>query len=271
MKTIFQPTDAVSFFRNTTRLIFITTLSAFLPFLPNDLDAKNDKTPPGQDKKDPPPDPTPDPGTDSNSNSNSGNQIGDSTGSSTAKYHLSSWNVSGDYTIVGPTIMVIDGDLDIGNNTIDIATTGSLELYVGGNIKVNGKGGINNLGVPAQLLVFGTHPEVEDGSSPAYSWTLSGNGALTGVVYAPNAEYRTNGGGNGGFTSGSIVALDIRFNGSPGPFHFDEALADLVLPFGGYSLSSYELLKNGSYGTSTSASEVFGNKNYDEIFKELYP
>lgn len=66
------------------------------------------------------------------------------------------------------------------------------------------------------------------------------------------------------------VALKIRFNGSPGPFHFDEALADLVLPFGGYSLSSYKLLKNGSNGSLASAT-VFGNADYEALFKQLYP
>jgi hypothetical protein len=197
-------------------------------------------------------------------------KIGDSTGNTVAKYHLSSWNVSGDYEIVGPTIMVIDGDFNIGNNTITIAATGSLELFVGGNISANGKGAINNTGVPSQLIVKGTHPEKQPSDSPDYSWTLSGNGALTGVVYAPNAEYRTNGGGNAGFTSGSVVALDIRFNGSPGPFHFDEALEDLDLGLGSYTLAAYELKANGNSSASVEGGAIFGSTDYKVLFNQLF-
>lgn len=199
-----------------------------------------------------------------------GATIGDSTGASVAKFHLSDWKVQGDYQIVGPTIMVIDGDFNIGNNTITIAPTGSLELYVGGNITANGNGAINNSGVPSQLLVFGTHPEKKPSESPDYSLTLSGNGALTGVVYAPNAEYRTNGGGNAGHTSGSVVALDIRFNGSPGPFHFDEALRDLDLGFGGYKLTNYRLKPSGDATPSEKGKAAFGTSNYKSLFDSLF-
>ena len=166
--------------------------------------------------------------------------------------------------------MVIDGDFDIGNNTIDIAPTGSLEVYVGGNIKASGNGAINNSGVPSQLLVFGTHPEKKTSESPDYTLTLSGNGALTGVVYAPNAEYRTNGGGNAGHTSGSVVALEIRFNGSPGPFHFDEALKDLDLGFGGYTLRSYSLKPNGQPIASPGHQSIFEAKDYADLFGQLF-
>ncbi|PXA04506.1 hypothetical protein DDZ13_04845 [Coraliomargarita sinensis] len=199
-----------------------------------------------------------------------GGQIGDASGNTVTNYHLDEWNVRGDYEIVGPTVMVIDGDLDIGNNTITITSTGSLELYVGGNINATGRGSINNTGVPSQLVVLGTHPEKQATDSPDYSWTLSGNGSLTGVVYAPNAEYRTNGGGNAGQTSGSVVALDIRFNGSPGPFHFDEALKDLDLGLGDYSLSTYELKANGDSAASEKGEIVFGSSDYKSLFEQLF-
>jgi len=90
------------------------------------------------------------------------------------------------------------------------------------------------------------------------------------VVYAPNAEYLTNGGGNAGRTSGSVVALEVRFNGSPGPFHFDEALEDLDLGFGGYSLRSYQLKPNGDLTPSDSHQAVFETKNYADLFKQLF-
>jgi hypothetical protein len=103
-------------------------------------------------------------------NSGGGNQIGDATGATVTKFHLSSWRVRGDYEIVGPTVMVIDGDFNIGNNTITITSTGSLELYVGGNINANGRGSINNTGVPSQLIVLGTHPTKQPTDSPDKRW-----------------------------------------------------------------------------------------------------
>lgn len=241
------------------------------------VEAKNDKdkgNSNGNGNGNSAPDLAPDNGNGNNGNNgNSETLIGvGATKANPKKVHFKSgWNVNGDYEVVGPTILVIDGDFDIGNNTINISPTGSLEIYVSGNITVNGNGGINNQGVPANLLAFGTHRELAEGASPEYNWTLSGNGALTGVVYAPNAEYRTNGGGNAGFTSGSVVALDIRFNGSPGPFHYDVALSELILPFGGYSLSNYELLRNGSNGNLATAATIFGSSDYDALFKQLYP
>lgn len=74
------------------------------------------------------------PGNSGGGNSGGGNQIGvGATQANPAKIYLANgWNVSGDYTVVGPTILVIDGHFDIGNNTIDIAASGSLELYVSG-------------------------------------------------------------------------------------------------------------------------------------------
>lgn len=199
-----------------------------------------------------------------------GNIIGDPTGLTTAKYHLSEWNVRGDYQIVGPTIMVIDGDFDIGNNTITIAPTGSLIVYVGGDADAKGNGAINNTGVPSQFILLGTHPRKDADEDPDHSLTLSGNGALTGVVYAPNAEYRTNGGGNAGHTSGSIVALQIRFNGSPGPFHFDIALRDLDLGFGGFKLDSYQLKASGDATPSEKSQIIFGSSDYAALFSSLF-
>lgn len=201
---------------------------------------------------------------------NSATTIGDATGNSIAQYHLSSWDVRGDYKIIGPTVIVIDGDFDIGNNNIEITPTGSLELYIGGNITANGNGAINNTGVPSQLVVLGTHPEKKPTEEPDHTLTLSGNGALTGVVYAPDSQYRTNGGGNAGQTSGSVVALDVRFNGSPGPFHFDEALEDLDLGLGGYKLNNYELKANGDLAASEDGELLFDSSDYASLFKQLF-
>jgi hypothetical protein len=62
----------------------------------------------------------------------------------------------------------------------------------------------------------------------------------------------------------------VRFNGSPGPFHFDEALEDLDLGFGGYSLNNYELKANGDLAASDKGEVVFGSSDYESLFKQLF-
>jgi hypothetical protein len=75
-----------------------------------------------------------------------------------------------------------------GNDSITIATTGSLCLFSGGDSLVIGGNGIfNQNGNAANLIVYGT-PSVT-------SLTLNGNGTFTGVIVAPNANTKMNGGG----------------------------------------------------------------------------
>ncbi len=188
------------------------------------------------------------------------------------RYHLSELNLSGDLEVVGPVVMVVDNDISLGNHTIQITGDGSMELYVGGNVSVGGNpdSGFNNTNVPSKLIVYGTHPHKNDNESPDYTISLNGNGAFTGVLYAPNADYRKNGGGNAGESKGSVVAMDITFNGSPGPFHFDEALEDLVAPFGGYTLSTYRLKQPGDLAPSDGAVEVLGRSDYESLFASLF-
>lgn len=140
---------------------------------------------------------------------------------------------AGDYTIVGPTVLVIDGDFDIGDNTIDIAPTGSQGLYVSGDSTVNDKSVVNNMGTPANLQAYLTHPMVDPSASLLGNWTLSANGALAGLAYGPSVEYRING--------------------------------------GGYNMDKYELRENGDLTHSEDAKAVFDSKDYAALFQELYP
>jgi len=199
-------------------------------------------------------------------------QIGVPGSKTPERYHLSSLNRPGNIEVIGPVVMVVDGDISLGNDTLTITGDGSLELYFGGNISVGGKpgSGFNNSNVPSKLLVFGTHPDTGDSSSPNYSVSLNGNGAFTGVLYAPEVEYVKNGGGGFGYSQGSVVAKDVRFNGSPGPFHYDEALEEISGPFGGYSLTKYELKHAGDLSPSDSARLVVGDTDYESLFDSLF-
>lgn len=197
-------------------------------------------------------------------------EIGDPTGATVTRIHVDEWRVNGTYKVVGPVEMVVDGDITMGNNNVYIASNANLTVYIGGNITVAGSGGFNNRGKPENLIVMGTHPERTIEQGPEYDITLSGNGLITAVVYVPNARYITNGGGSSGYTSGSVVALEAAFNGTPGPFHFDEALRELDLGFLGYELSRYTLMSTGDETASEMGEEVFGASNYRELFRTLF-
>lgn len=56
--------------------------------------------------------------------------------------------------------------------------------------------------------------------------SISGNGQLNAVVYAPNSNVSINGGGSSGQVSGAVVANNISLVGGS-KFHYDEALADM--------------------------------------------
>jgi hypothetical protein len=205
----------------------------------------------------------------------SSNTIGSADGSVTY-YHLESLDLKKSYDVIGPVVMVVDKDISLGNQTIDIVGDGSLQLYFGGNISVGGKpgSGFNNSGVPSKMQLYGTHPMQDVDEDPSHTVSLNGNGAFTGVLYAPEVSYRKNGGGGKGYSQGSVVAKDITFNGSPGPFHYDEALRNFSGPFTTISsrfiLSNYELLKAGDFAPSPAAESAFGDLDYDALFTALF-
>jgi len=124
------------------------------------------------------------------------------------------------------------------------------------------------------MQLYGTHPDTGKDEPPSYTVSLNGNGAFTGLLYAPEVDYRKNGGGGFGFSQGSVVAKDITFNGSPGPFHYDEALENFSGPFESlsntFTLSNYELLKAGKFTPSAGAEAVIGNVDYDALFDSLF-
>ncbi len=208
-------------------------------------------------------------GNGNNGNSGGGGGGGTTIGfndGSTTYYHLSSLTLSGDMTIEGPTVMVIDGDFTVGNNLLTISPYGSLVLYLGGSLTMNGQGGLNNEGIPANAIIYGTHPESDTDSSI----TLNGNSGISAVVYAPNVDYTSNGGGNSGATLGAVIAQNITFSGNPGPFLYDEALKDLQSIFESYNLNNYKLMKNGSTEPSEAMAEIVNSNNYDALFSSLF-
>jgi hypothetical protein len=108
-----------------------------------------------------------------------------------------------------------------GNTSIlTIQSGATLAVYTAGNVRLTGLGVANQNGSTTSFQVWGTN------STPAgQTVQVSGNGGLTGIVYAPNATINVTGNGD---IKGAIIGDTITLNGN-GNFHYDESLAN----FGG--------------------------------------
>jgi hypothetical protein len=103
-----------------------------------------------------------------------------------------------------------------------VTITPSLEVFTQADVSISG-GGVAYSGKPENFKLWGTRPQ----SKPtAQSLTINGNGVLSGIVYAPNANISMHGGGNSGNVFGSVIGKNITITGNSA-FHYDEALADL--------------------------------------------
>jgi hypothetical protein len=98
---------------------------------------------------------------------------------------------------VGSAKIYIDGAVDIGNSAVNTTSwAGALEVYTSTSSRIN----------------------------------VSGNGAFYGCLFAPNAELKSNGGGNDSIDlCGSFVVNSITTNGHM-KFHYDEGLGSTSNP-----------------------------------------
>ncbi len=110
----------------------------------------------------------------------------------------------------------------------------SLDLYVAGTITLTGNGILNgtppldshgdptkaqtNASVqpPSNFTIWGT-------STTSQTVRISGNGAISAVIYAPNGDITVNGNGD---VMGAIIGNTVTLSGN-GIFHYDEALGAL--------------------------------------------
>ncbi len=116
-----------------------------------------------------------------------------------------------------------------GNASINVLTGSSLEMYVDCDVAIAG-GGIANSNDPESFYLRSTKAV---GSAGAQDISISGNGQLSAVVYAPNSNVSMNGGGVSGHVYGSVIADNITVTGGS-EFHYDEALSAVTggNPFG---------------------------------------
>lgn len=150
-------------------------------------------------------------------------------------YDASQIRLIGDVlTISGKVLLRVAGDVDIGGGSgqIAVGSGGTLALYTPGNVSMTGKGIANGtdanasgdlttseLGQPINFQLWGTK------TSGTQTIDIKGNGAFSGIVYAPQGNVSIVG---NGAVNGSVVANDITLSGNA-EFHYDESLAN----FGG--------------------------------------
>jgi len=125
-------------------------------------------------------------------------------------------------TILGDVTLVLTDPLDAlsiaGQAGIVVPAGSSLVLYAAGDVFVAGQGLANGNAAPAALQFWSTAA-----STRPQSVSVTGNGAFSGVIYAPEAEVTVNG---NGAIAGSIIARQLTFTGNAA-FHYDLALGRL--------------------------------------------
>jgi hypothetical protein len=138
-------------------------------------------------------------------------------------------NLNGTVYVRGDAVLYVTDALDV--TSLVIHPGESLQLYsAAASSSIAGNNTINSDGLAQNFSYWGLPSNT--------SVTFSGNSAFTGTIYAPNADFTLNAGGNNiiDFIGASItktVTLNGHFN-----FHYDEALRGTG-PFRGWIVSSW--------------------------------
>lgn len=132
-----------------------------------------------------------------------------------------------DTTIVidRPMKIVVNGNLELdGNGRFRITSTGSLELFVNGDITIGGRGFDNQTNDPKKLAIYSTGT-----TSTAIRYTTTAN--FCGVIYSENKpiEIREDA---GQFYGALLSRSSVRFlSPATNPqFHYDVALRKTLFP-----------------------------------------
>jgi hypothetical protein len=114
------------------------------------------------------------------------------------------------------------------NSGITLASGAKLAIYTAGNVSLSGNGVVNGgtttgtMNQPVNFQLWGT--KATSAMSTPQSISISGNGAFSGIIYAPFSTLSLNGGGTSGGLYGSAIAKTITVVGNQN-FHYDESLA----------------------------------------------
>jgi len=133
-------------------------------------------------------------------------------------------------TINGPARIYLTGYQ--GNSIFqtggEIACNGDVVFYVDDRVKLSGNGITNSSLLPQECLIFGTAGCVDV--------DISGNAALYGAIYTPEADIHLRGNSDG---FGAFVGKTLACTGN-GNYHYDEALSELEIAASGYSVDHWQ-------------------------------
>jgi hypothetical protein len=164
-------------------------------------------------------------------------------------YELAS--LSGKTYVRGDAVLLVTDTINLsGQDSITIASGKTLKLYMSGaSANLGGNGVINQAGNATNFSYYGLPANT--------SLSISGNGAFSGTIYAPNADLALNGGGNDavdfiGATITKTSTMNGHFN-----FHYDEALSKFG-PSRGYIVTSWNEMTPAEVGTTQLRATVSG-------------
>jgi hypothetical protein len=120
-----------------------------------------------------------------------------------------------------------------GGDYLTLNTNADVQLWSTGDINTVGGGSINNFTLNAHAF------SIYDVSGHPIDIKFTGNGAGTGLIYAPSSDLQFAGGGSGTYdVVGAIFCNSIQINGKYN-FHFDESLSQ-NLPVDQYTLTAWQ-------------------------------
>lgn len=163
----------------------------------------------------------------------------------TEYYHLKEDVVLGNVTFDGPAVIVADGNIVIEGDAV-IKSNAEVVIYFSGDFTVSGTASVNNEGRPKNFKLYAAKEFDSETMTDLdrQTVTLNGNVDFSGVVYAPEANFVSNGGGAKGATYGAVLAYNMTYNGVPGPFHYDESLVSEIIPNQPFSTSGYRPIRD---------------------------
>ena len=142
--------------------------------------------------------------------------LGTAGASSATLYYSTGINMIGStkVTVAGPVKLVVSGNFYVGLNggspSFEVATTGTLEVFVSGDIAIYGNGMNNLTRAPERMAIYGTNTLTVPDMNTAV--------AFYGVIYTPYGDYKVL---SNNAIYGAIVARNVTFSGSAPVMHYD--------------------------------------------------